>query len=453
MKKHCQSPAGRSRRQFLKNAAWVAAPMIVPAAVLGKGGATAPSERITFGIIGCGGRGLADMDSLINVVGTQAVAVCDVDALHYGKHEGRQGNPGGRDAAKQRVEQHYSKQKGSDFKGCDAYADYHEICAREDIDAMIVATPDHWHALCVLEALRKGKDIYCEKPVTHWFAEGQAVVAAVAKHDAIFQTGSQQRSDKIFRQGVELVQNGVLGKIQRVEVGLPQGHSEPQADATVKDPPASLDYEMWTGPSQMMPYMKARNHWHWRWHTNYGGGQLMDWIGHHNDIAHWGMDMDKSGPSKVEALGWTFPKTDVYDSPVDYEVRCEYAGGITTSIGSVNPMGCKWTGENGWIHVTRGAITASNPEWLVEGFSAGDKKVYDSPNHYSNFIDGIKTRDECVAPAATAHRSITPGHIAYVSQKVGRSIQWDPAAEKVIGDDAAQKLLMALPWRDGYELG
>src|SRR5690606_1083934 len=135
-------------------------------------------------------------------------------------------------------------------------------------------------------ALRNGKDVYCEKPVTHWFAEGQAVVAEVARQKAIFQAGSQQRSDKTFRQGVELVQNGVIGRIQRVEVGLPQGHSEPQGDATVKDPPAGLDYEMWTGPSQMMPYMKARHHWNWRWHTNYGGGQLMDWIGHHNDIAH-----------------------------------------------------------------------------------------------------------------------------------------------------------------------
>jgi len=179
----------------------------------------------------------------------------------------------------------------------------------------------------------------------------------------------------------------------------------------------------------------------------------MDWIGHHNDIAHWGLDMDKSGPSKVEAFGWTWPETKIYDSPVDYGVRCEYAGGITSSIGSVNPMGCKWIGENGWIHVTRGKITASNEAWLAAGFERGPVKIYQSDNHQSNFVEGIKTRKECIAPAETAHRSITPGHIGYVSQKVGRPIQWDPAKEQVIGDDEAQKLLMALPWREGYSLG
>ncbi len=396
---------------------------------------------------------MADMTRLMAVEGTQAVAVCDVDQLHYGKHEGRQGDARGRDAAKLVVEQFYSKKNDSDFKGCDAYADYHELCAREDIDAVIVATPDHWHALCTLQALRSGKDVYCEKPVTHFFSEGKAVVAEVAKQQAIFQTGSQQRSDLVFHQAVELVRNGVLGKVSEVVVGLPQGHATAQGSDEIQDPPASLDYEMWTGPSQMLPYMKGRSHWNWRWHTNYGGGQLMDWIGHHNDIAHWGLDMDKSGPSKVEAVGWTWPETKIYDSPVDYEVRCEYAGGITSSIGSVNPMGCKWIGENGWIHVTRGKITASNETWLAAGFEHGPVKIYQSDNHQSNFVEGIKTRKECIAPAATAHRSITPGHIGYVSQKVGRPIQWDPAKEQVIGDDEAQKLLMALPWRDGYSLG
>ena len=427
--------------------------MIVPASVLGKGGETAPNERITFGTIGCGGQGMADMDRLMNVAGTQAVAVCDVDQLHYGRHEGRQGNPRGRDAAKMHVEQKYSKKGGSDFKGCDAYADYRELCARDDIDAVIVATPDHWHALATLEAVRNGKDVYCEKPVTHFFAEGQAVVAEVAKQKAIFQTGSQQRSDQVFHRGVEMVQTGVLGKISEVKVGLPRGHANAQGSDEVKDPPESLDYDAWTGPSLMLPYMKGRSHWNWRWHTNYGGGQLMDWIGHHNDICHWGLGMDNSGPSKVEAVGWTWPTTEIYDSPVDYEVVCEYAGGIKTSIGSVNPMGCKWIGENGWIHVTRGRITASDESWLKEKFDRNAAEAYFSPNHQQNFVDGIRSRKECICPAETAHRSITPGHIGYVSQELGRAIKWDPAKEQCIGDDEAQKLLTSLPWRDGYSLG
>ena len=152
--------------------------------------------------------------------------------------------------------------------------------------------------------------------------------------------------------------------------------------------------------------MKGRNHWHWRWHTNYGGGQLMDWIGHHNDICHWGLGMDNSGPSKIEAVGWTWPTTEIYDSPVDYEVRCEYAGGIQTSIGSINPMGCKWIGENGWIHVTRGKITASNEAWLKD-FDRSKAKAYHSPNHQQNFADGIaRERSASVRPRRLIARSL-----------------------------------------------
>ena len=178
----------------------------------------------------------------------------------------------------------------------------------------------------------------------------------------------------------------------------------------------------------------------------------MDWIGHHNDINHWAIGMDKSGPQTVEAVGWTYPETKVYDSPVDYEVRCTYAGGIETSIGSVNPMGTKWIGENGWVYVNRGKLEASNPEWVKKGFSAGPKKAYKSANHHRNFVDGVKERKECVAPAETAHRSITPGHIAYVAQAVGRKLKWDPAKETIIDDKEAQKKLMALPYRAPWKL-
>lgn len=444
----------KTRRQFISTAAAaVTAPAIVPASIFGGETKDAASERITIGVVGVGGRGFANMYGLMKQPDTQVVAVCDVDTLHYGKHAGRQGNPMGRDAAKLAVENHYSKQKGSTYKGCDSYTDYRELCARDDIDAVVVATPDHWHALAALEALKQGKDVYCEKPVTHLFAEGQALYKEVAKRKAIFQTGSQQRSTANFHQAVELIHNGVIGKVQSVKVGLPRGHNEPDGDTENHTPPAHLDYDFWTGPSEMLPYMRARNHWSWRWHLAYGGGQLMDWIGHHNDINHWGIGMDKSGPQTVEAVGWTWPETKVYNSPVDYEVRCSYAGGIETSIGSVNPMGTKWIGEDGWIYVNRGKLEASNPAWVAKDFSAGPKKAYKSADHHRNFVDGVKSRKECVAPAETAHRSIAPGHIAYVAQAVGRKLKWNPAKEEIIGDEEAQKKLMALPYRAPWKLG
>ena len=443
----------KSRRDFLKTAGAVA-PAIVSSSVLGTSARAAASERITFGVIGVGGRGFANMEAFLRQPDSQVVAVCDVDALHYGKNAGRKGRPWGRDAAKLAVDMHYEKAKEESYQGCDTYADYRELCAREDIDAIVVATPDHWHALATIEALESGKDVYCEKPVTHKFAEGQAVYRKVAEKDAIFQVGSQQRSSGNFHQGVELVLNGVIGKIKEVQVGLPRGKNEPDGDPTITDPPEHLDYEFWTGPAEMMPYTRARNHWSWRWHRAYGGGQLMDWIGHHNDINHWGLDMDKSGPISVQAGEFTWPETDVYNSPVDYEVRAEYAGGIQVSIGTVNPMGTKWIGEDGWVYVNRGKIDASNKAWLEKGFKAGDKTAYKSDNHHRNFLDGVKSREACICPAETGHRSITPGHLGWLSQDLGgRKLTWDAAKEVIVGDDEAQKKLMALPYRAPWKLG
>ncbi|NNE94326.1 MAG: Gfo/Idh/MocA family oxidoreductase [Verrucomicrobiales bacterium] len=442
----------QNRRKFIKTAA--AATVVGPNIIINTPGRAAPSERLTLGFVGVGGRGMANLGGLMNHGDTQVLGACDVDELHWGKNIKRGGRSYGRMAAKEVVNAHYSKKGNTDYKGCDIYSDYRELCSRNDIDAVCVSTPDHWHALATLAALQNGKDVYCEKPVTHYFAEGQAVYKEVAKQKAIFQTGSQQRSAGNFHQGVTLMHNGVLGKIKEVKVGLPRGHDNPDGDANPTDPPSNLDYEFWTGPAKMLPYMRARNHWSWRWHTAYGGGQLMDWIGHHNDINHWGLGLDKGGPLSVQARGWTKPKTDVYDSAVEYEVVCEYEGGIQSSIGSVNPMGTKWIGENGWLYVNRGKIEASNPEWLKKDFKAGDKVAYKSSNHHRNFIDGCKERKECVAPAETAHRSITPGHIAYVSHAMGdKKLHWDAAKEEIVGDAEAQKALMAVPYRKPWDLG
>jgi len=178
----------------------------------------------------------------------------------------------------------------------------------------------------------------------------------------------------------------------------------------------------------------------------------MDWIGHHNDIAHWGLGLDKSGPVQVEAKTFRYAEKGMYDQPIDYEVLSTYAGGYTVSISNKNKMGAKWVGEDGWVFVTRGKIEASNREWITESFDRGPIKAYQSRDHRKNFIEGIQTRKECICPAETAHRSITPGHLGYVSDALGRALKWDPAKEVVVGDAEADKLLKTINYRGEWKL-
>lgn len=443
-----------SRRTFAKSALAAAAPIVLPFRARGDDTTPPPSERITVGVIGLGGLGMGHVGRFLQSPQAQVVAVCDVHALHYRDAEWGKRAPCGRDAAKAVVEDFYGEQmRSGTYKGCDTYVDYRELCARSDIDAVVIATPDHWHALITLEALRSGKDVYCEKPVTHLFREGQLVYGEVARRKSIFQTGSQHRSNPNIRHCVELVQNGHIGKLLRVEVGLPQGPSTAQGDPTITDPPEHLDYDLWCGPSEKLPYMRARHHRWWRWHRAYGGGNIMDWIGHFNDIAQWGMGVERSGPVEVEAAGdWTWAEFEGYNTPVDYDIHCRYASGVTSSIGNQYGGGAKWIGEEGWIHASPDKQEASNPALLSPGFDPGPIKAYESKSHHENFLDGIRARKECIAPAEIAHRSITPGHLGYVSQTLGRKLQWDPEKEIVVGDDEADKLLKAVNYRAPWVL-
>ena len=428
------------RRNFLKTSAAsaLAAPTIIPSSVLG---ADAPSNQITLGLIGCGGQGTGNLRNLMGKSGTRGIAVCDPDKNNMN-----------------RARDHVNQKNGN--KDCETFTDFRDLCAMKDLDAVIVGTPDHWHSLACLEALNNKKDVYCEKPITHLFAEGQAVYKAAAKNKAIFQVGSQQRSSSRMRVAAEAVMNGVLGKIKEVKVGLPTGGGTNEEGKVAQPIPDHLDYDLWCGPSRMLPFHPKRLHWNWRWCLDYGGGQLMDWIGHHNDIAHWGLEMDKSGPIKVEAKGFRYHGKGMYDQPLDYTVVSEYAGGYTVTLSNKHKMGkdknrsmgTEWHGENGWIYVDRGRIEASNKDWIIEKNDRGPKKAYKAVGgHHQNFIDGIRTRKDCICTAETGHRSATPGHIGYVSDKLGRAIKWDPAKEECVGDAEADKLLKTVNYRGDWK--
>ena len=423
-----------TRRSFLKSAtAFAGMPAIIPASVLGRNGKLPPSEKITVAGIGIGPRGREVLKSFLAREDVRFVAVADVQKER-------------REIVRRIANRHY----GDD--GCATHRDMREVLGRADIDAVLIATGDHWHATASIYAARAGKDVYCEKPVTHLFAEGRAIVDAVASQKAVFQTGSQQRSDPLFQKVVNLVRNGVLGDVHTVEVGLPPGYEKPMGETAILTGRDGLDYDFWCGPAPKLPLMRARHHRWWRGHRAFGGGVLMDWIGHHNDIAHWAIGAERSGPTSIEVTEWSLPQTDVYNTPHHYTIACQYAGGIQSTISSRNQEGLKIMGTDGWIFVRRGQVKASNSKWLEDAFHPGTFRVPSVKSHVADFLECVRTRQECIAPAEIAHRSITPGHLGYVAAELGRKLQWNAATQVVPDDAAANKLLNQMAYRQPWTL-
>jgi len=440
-------PQTTDRRSVLKLlAASTAGPFILPGRLFG---ADAPSKKITLGCIGVGWQGGSNLDSFLGQDACQVVAICDVDESHLNEAIGK-------------VNGHYNN------KDCKGYKNFEELLARKDIDAVCICTPDHWHSIPAIAAANAGKDIFCEKPLSHTLNEGIAMVNAVHQNKRIWQTGSWQRAQASFRWAAELVQNGYLGKVTRVEVGLPDGHSDFGGTGNDKPNgpvPAGVDYERWVGPSQMMPFNPCRFHKNWRWNYNTGGGQLMDWIGHHCDIAHWGLANpefgagpdDAVGPLEVSATAEFPAKTDVWNTATKYRIECKYPNNIEVVIaGGYGEIkgGAKWIGPNGWVRVDRGTLEASNPEWIREIQKldkAGSLKVqlYNSPGHHKEFLDSVKSRKRTLTPVEIAHRSQTPGHLGYIASVVGRKLKWDAVKQEIVGDAEATALLskkMRAPW-------
>jgi len=466
-----------NRRHFLTTTgAALVLPLILPGCATGTGRRPRPSNRINLGIVGWGMQGPSNTRSFLVEEDCQVVAACDLNRVNLQK-------------AVDTINQHYEN------KDCAAYQDYREMMAREDLDAVMLAVPDHWHELVATEAARRGLDIYGEKPLAKTIAEQQSIVRAVQKNKIIWQTGSWQRSQAQFRKAAEIVRSGLIGKVTRVEVGLPSGHKDfartapeliaklaglpgkiddlskvvpgtPEWDLAVTAPPAELDYNTWIGPSQMEPYIRQRVFMNWRWNYNTGGGQLLDWVGHHVDIAHWGLGFDHAGPLEIEGHG-EFPAPNaLWNTCTRYRIELKYPQDITMIIAGGHDDirgGTKWIGTDGWVWVNRsesdkanpGGFDASNPAWK-KGKSLPEAlrttKLYKSPGHWRNFLDCVKSRQPTLAPVETAHHSAIPGHLGLISLLTGRKIRWDNASEMILDDPEASRLMTReyrAPWRTG----
>ncbi len=439
------------RRDFVKNALLasgaIAIPTLVKASALGKNGYVAASDRIVMGGIGLGSMGRGDMNNFLNKKEVQYVAVCDIDKRH-------------RLGSMKMINDAYGNEDSR------SYNDFREFLEKEKLDAVNIALPDHWHGIISVAAANKGLDIYGQKPLSRTIKEGRAIVDAVEKNNIVWQTGSQQRSGARFHRACELVRNGKLGKIERVEVGLPDGgHKAGNPDP--QPVPEGVDWDMWLGPAPKVPY-RGVLHWNWRWILAYSGGQLTDWAGHHIDIAQWGLGMERTGPVKVEGKAESL-KNDIYDVPYAYDIEYEYENGIEMRVANSRKfierkgkgwdgrkkdhqfgMGAVWYGEEGWLQVNRAGMWSDNPNILEATIGPNDIHLYKSTNHHQNFLDCVKSRKETVAPAEIGHRSISVALIGEIAMMTGDDLKWDPKTERFTNSDEANKMLMRdfrSPWK------
>ncbi|MDR2982638.1 MAG: Gfo/Idh/MocA family oxidoreductase [Puniceicoccales bacterium] len=421
------------RRDFLRlgGAATAAAvfPSIIPSSVLG---AEAPSKRINIGVVGTGGMGRSLLNGALKVNGTLLRAVCDVDRYHREQAAGM-----------------INKQYGN--KDCLLFNDFRELTRRDDIDAVIVATPDHWHALPAIDAVRHGKDIYVEKPLTLTIEEGRVLVAEMRKHKRIGQTGTQQRSSAGFHKAAELIRNGHLGKISRAEVKIPANNKHCPAEWTEDPVPEGLDYDMWLGPAPWAPFTRQRTHYQFRFQLDYAGGQTTNWGAHYIDIAQWALGHDEGGPVSYEGYG-EFPSTGLFTAPTSINVVATYADGTILTVRNregVLDGTVRFHGERGWIDVSRSRLLASDPKILDEKIAETGVHLYKSRSHMGDFIECVRTRKNPISDIAIGHRTTTICNIGNIAMQLRRPLQWDPSKEEFVNDAVANRMrsrAMRAPW-------
>ena len=420
--------ASLSRRQFFGASAAAAGPLLISRTARAEA-----NDRIRLGFIGVGVMGGGHLSDFLGRGEAQVIAVCDVVEER-------------REAARQMVEARYSKDKKSVFKGCKLFSDFRQLLELKDIDAVVIATPDHWHAIPCIQAARAGKDIYCEKPLAHDIAEGRRIVDEVAKAKRIFQTGSQQRSEfgGLFRKAVEYVRGGRIGKVKTVRVGV--GDPAIACDLPVQEIPKGTDWEMWVGPApkrgyheELCPKGVHRHFPAWRRYREFGGGGIADMGAHHFDIAQWALNMDASGPVTIE------PPKDKSKTGL----RFVYKNGIEMFHGG--PSGCTFEGTEGVLYVDRDKIESKPASILKEALTKVDAGIYRATDHRKNWLECIRSRKEPICPPETGHRSASVCHLANIGYWLRRNLKWDPETEKFALDEEANRLLDRVP-RDPWKL-
>lgn len=426
-----------SRRQFIKTSA-LAFPTLIPATAIGKAGRPAPSERVTVALFGFGTIAQATTPGFLSDARSQVVAVADPakELTHYG-YAGEL--LGGRATGKAFVEKFYSERKdrAGDFKGCKAYEDYRDLLAKEDVDALNISTPDHWHAKMCLDGAAKGKHMYGQKPLSLTLKQGRLMADAVAKAGVTWQTGSQQRSDVYFRTACEFVRNGRLGKIGTIKVLLPGGHKNWSKLAEKTEPapvPEGLNYDLWEGPAPHRDYRPALLPLQWRHNYDYSGGMVTDFGAHHIDIVQWALGMDASGPVKFEKVEANLPDPKaLYNTATDFHFEATYANGTRLIIDDDRSSTGKITfeGEDGkWIEVSRDSLKMNPTELRREKIQDDEVKLYESRDHVKNFIDCVFSGEPTVAPIEASHRTISVAHLANIAIRGGvAEFDWDPKAE------------------------
>lgn len=452
------------RRDFLKNSLVTTAgafgfPMIISSSAFAK---YRPNSKINIAQIGFGRIAKThDLPETIKHDMCRVVAVADPD-MNRAKD------------GKKWIDGYYAKKTGKEnYMDTKVYQDYREMLQDESIDAVIISTPDHWHAQPAIEAALKGKDIYLQKPASLTIAEGRAMSDAMNRTGAIFQIGSQQRSVRPwpqFKKACELVRNGALGKIKNIEIALgtdPGGNDEPEMPV-----PANLDYDLWLGSTPKVYYTEKRVHPQtgygrpgWLRCEQFGAGMITGWGAHHLDAAHWGMGTEYTGPIEIEGTA-SFPKSGLWNVHGDYNLHYKYANGVTMHVSSEYPNGVKFIGEEGWIFVSRGnvKVTSSDPnigDSSMKSLDASDPKLlqydigpngvtlYESPEQHLNWLDCIRSRRQPIAPAEVAHRSCSACLLGHIAMKLPRKLHWNPNTEQFVNDPEANKLL-SRPQRAGY---
>jgi predicted dehydrogenase len=420
-----QQKSSLTRRHFLKSTALAGAalafPTIIPSSVLGQ---NAPSKRITMGLIGMGLMMGSHRGHMTGRNDVQVLAVCDVDRTR-------------RENAKASIERAYSQKAPSgSYKGCDAYNEYESIIAREDIDAVVVVTPDHWHAPISIAAMRSGKDVYVQKPMTLTVVEGRIMSDVARQYGAILQVGSQQRSERAFRRASEIVRNGGIGKVHTIYAQL--GEFPPPASLPEQPIPDGFDYDRWLGPSPWFPYneMRVKGDYGggWRRFWEYGSRKNGDWGAHHFDIIQWALGMDNSGPVDFIPRGY---------EAVAYQTHI-YADGtrVLRNHPTKNRQMIQFIGTHGEVLVSRGNRLETTPAALKDHpLRDGDIQLYESNNHEDNWIQCIKTRRQPICPAEIGHRTATICHLSGIAERLKRPLKWDPVKEEIIGDPAASRWL------------